>query len=685
MTIFLRVIDAPIEEKSEILRMVVAALRNPNDHKKLLEAAVFERDSGAFGEIPSSPFAYWLPETVRKAFQNAEPFRSEQRFACNGASTCDDFRYCRLWYEISLISNANYRYVPYNQGNKFSRFAKEVPIRVPWDDKRRTFFGFIGRPGRWQSSPVGGENYFKPALTWPLRGSRLSVQAVPLGCAFSVAGKVAIADEAELPWLLALLNSSAADYALRVFAGNVGGVQYESGLIERVPIPVMTNEDRLLLIDLARRAWSLKRSVDYVNETSYAFILPPGVIQKVMKSNPGAVAEELESIQKQIDDRVFHLYGIGANDRATILASIYGNTSSETLEERDASDESDESAINEAANIGSTDGLNSWLVGVAFGRFDPRLAIGDRPVPVEAAPFDPLPSRSPGMYPEGEEPADRPDILVDDEGHADDLARRTIEIAERVKLDVADNLRGWLAKEFFPLHVKMYSKNRRKAPIYWQLAIPSVGYSVWLYIHSFTKDTLFRVLNDYVAPKIAHEERHLESLMSDIREGATAAQRKQFAAQETYVEELRAFLDEVKRVAPLWRPNLDDGVIINLAPLWRLVPQNKQLQKELKSTWNGLCEGKYDWAHLAMHLWPERVVPKCAIDRSLAIAHGIENVFWFEGEDGKIVNRKTPTKSVDDLVREKTSAAVKSALKSLLNASAQSGVKRPAKKGRRDA
>ena len=102
----------------------------------------------------------------------------------------------------------------------------------------------------------------------------------------------------------------------------------------------------------------------------------------------------------------------------------------------------------------------------------------------------------------------------------------------------------------------------------------------------------------------------------------------------------------MKRVAPLWNPNLDDGVIINFAPLWRLVPQHKPWQKELKSTWDALCDGKYDWAHLAMHLWPERVVPKCATDRSLAIAHGLEDVFWVEGTDGKWKpRRRRPTRS----------------------------------------
>ncbi len=103
------------------------------------------------------------------------------------------------------------------------------------------------------------------------------------------------------------------------------------------------------------------------------------------------------------------------------------------------------------------------------------------------------------------------------------------------------------------------------------------------------------------------------------------------------------------------------------------MPQHKPWQKELKATWDALCEGTYDWAHLAMHLWPERVVPKCAKDRSLAIAHGLEDVFWVEGTDGKWTARKTPARSIDELVRERTSPAVKAALKSLLEAPVAQG------------
>jgi hypothetical protein len=233
-----------------------------------------------------------------------------------------------------------------------------------------------------------------------------------------------------------------------------------------------------------------------------------------------------------------------------------------------------------------------------------------------------------------------------------------------------DDPRAWIARSLFADHIKRYSKSRRKAPIYWQLATPSASYSVWLYYHRLTRDTFYKVLNDYVTPKLQHEERKLAGLLQDGSGSPTASQRKEIAEQEAFVAELRAFREEVARVAPLWSPDLNDGVIINFAPLWRLAPQHRAWQKECKACWDKLVAGDYDWAHLAMHLWPERVVPKCAKDRSLAIAHGLEPVFWEEDDAGKWQRRDVPHHEIDQLIAERTSAAVKDALKSLLQAPA---------------
>jgi Eco57I restriction-modification methylase len=273
-------------------------------------------------------------------------------------------------------------------------------------------------------------------------------------------------------------------------------------------------------------------------------------------------------------------------------------------------------------------------------------------------------------------------ILVDDSGHPDDIVGRIESSVDstvssqllRGALDEvagsSSTLREHIRHMFFDQHLKDTSLHRRTAPVIWQLATASMRYSVWLYYHRFTKDTFYKVLNDYVMPKLRHEERKLAAQTQGAGGNPTQNLRKEFADQKTLVEELRAFRDEVARIAPLWNPDPNDGVIINFAPLWRLVPYHRAWQRECKDCWERLVAGEYDWAHLAMHLWPERVVPKCADDRSLAIAHGIEEVFWIEGSDGKWQPRKIDPTTIDELIKKRTSAAVKDALKNLLDAPA---------------
>jgi hypothetical protein len=458
------------------------------------------------------------------------------------------------------------------------------------------------------------------------------------------------------------MNSAIFRYlvAVQLAAADAAARSYEVGVIQRTPVPRLAREDVDALGALARRGWSLKRRHDTRNETSHAFLLPPGPNERVTEFDCAAIDHELRAIQRSIDQLSFTLYNVSPADQTTIEAwAKNAETASDDEFEDDPVADIDKQA--DAPNSA----LLSWLVGAAFGRFDTRIAAGKRQIPADPGPFDPLPFRSPGMLPEGESPDFTPPaILVDDSGREHDLASQIASAGASAGCSAPDDPRQWFAREFFSLHIKMYSKSRRKAPIYWQLAPPSASYSVWLYIHAFTKDTLYKVQNEFAGPKLKHEERKLESMCAD------KAPSKELAAQQQFVEELRAFLDEVKRVAPLWNPDLDDGVIINAAPLWRLFPQHKPWQKECKECWDKLCAGEYDWAHLAMHLWPERVVPKCATDRSLAIAHDLEDVFWQE-IDGKWKARSKATRDLDAIVRERTSPAVKNALQSLLNAPSQ--------------
>ncbi|WP_210237981.1 hypothetical protein [Mesorhizobium sp. M8A.F.Ca.ET.207.01.1.1] len=112
-----------------------------------------------------------------------------------------------------------------------------------------------------------------------------------------------------------------------------------------------------------------------------------------------------------------------------------------------------------------------------------------------------------------------------------------------------------------------------------------------------------------------------------LRDKGTARSRddeKAFEALQTLELELIELRDTLLQLAPTYHPNHDDGVQITAAPLWQLF-RHKPWQKILKDTWGRLEKGDYDWAHLAMAYWPDRVREKCKTDKSLAIAHDLEN------------------------------------------------------------
>ncbi|MFL7794888.1 MAG: type II restriction endonuclease subunit M, partial [Anaerolineae bacterium] len=92
-------------------------------------------------------------------------------------------------------------------------------------------------------------------------------------------------------------------------------------------------------------------------------------------------------------------------------------------------------------------------------------------------------------------------------------------------------------------------------------------------------------------------------------------------------------------IAQHYHPNHDDGVQITASSLWPLF-RHKPWQKVLKDTWKKLEKGDYDWAHLAMNYWPERVRAKCKTDKSLAIAHGLEELYEEPPEQPKKTRRR---------------------------------------------
>lgn len=629
MTKIIRVIES--SDRATALYELCERVRSGGSDER-----VFVVDPAQFEKIPTAPFAYWVTSSVIRCFSEMPKFSNDEFEAWVGLQTNYDFQWVRTWWENTNQSEL-FGLVPFFKGGSRSPFYSDVYLGVRWGTHGRLIKEW--KLGELQRGAITAnnsqcwneKNYFNPGVAWPSRTLAFSPRALPRGCIFAHKGPTAFSvknDTQSLLAAIALMNSKPFMLLIetRLNAADKNARSYEVGIIEATPLPKLEGPSKAAFADLAKKAWRRMREGDSVSETSRAFLLPAAIRARLRNYDSAAGQVELIDIQTKIDAIAFDLYGFDESDRSAALASpsATGEQSSEgTSELEDSEDEDNAGFLNE------TDGLLSWSVGVAFGRFDWRLATGERAAPPEPDPFDPLPAKSWGMLPDGTEPFHRhAGILVDDPGNPHDLAHLVEEVLARVDALTQSDVRRWLQREYFSFHLQNYSKSRRKAPIYWPLSTASGTYTLWLYYPSLTSSTLYSAINDFIEGsngKLQQVEQEAAALGSK-GSARSRDEDKKLEALQALESELVELRDALLQIAPTYRPNHDDGVQITAAPLWPLF-RYKPWQKLLKDTWTKLENGDYDWAHLAMAYWPERVREKCKTDKSLAIAHDLENLY----------------------------------------------------------
>ena len=622
MSQFLRLLKE--DNKAAALAEVCAKLRVGES-----DTRAFVVTPEAFDVVPGKPFAYWVSKSVRETFRRLPAFESGGRTAKQGLATADDFRFVRGWWEVDGNATAD-KWFPFAKGGAFSPYYADIYLVVNWAKGGGEIKNNLNEKGGvrsnvWMLRDTAANCFLRQGVTWPRRAHlKGSFRVIPRDSIFSDSGPCAFDDDLLL--LAAILNSSPYLFLLMLLMprGTEGGqtLKFEVGYVASVPVPEPNFEQKERLRNLSSRYWHLKRTLDSIRETSHAFMLPTALRARVGQYDSLAIEAELSRIQSDIDAIAFDLYGFSESDRQAALDQSAGDqVANDGIEDEDT-EESEPDAP-------PVDALLSWAAGVAFGRFDWRLANGEREAPPEPAPFDPLPAKSPGMLPDGEEPFhSHAGILVDAQGDSHDLARLIEEVLAHVEMPVPDGVRRWLQKDFFAFHLQRYSKSRRKAPIYWPLATASGSYTLWVYYPSLNNQTLFIAVNDFLdGPngKLTQVSRECAELRIK-GSGRSRDEEKQYETLQTFEQELTDLRDTLLKIAPIYQSNHDDGVQITAAPLWPLF-RHKPWKKVLKDTWSKLEKGDYDWAHLAMAYWPDRVREKCKTDKSLAIAHGLEDLY----------------------------------------------------------
>jgi hypothetical protein len=602
----------------------------------------FVRQPNAFWVIPECAILYTANDQELDDWANSTRLDPEVARVTRGLNSSNDERFLRLWWEVPFPEIGN-RYCYCAKGGEYRWLFTNIITVINWGESGEEIAAHTAtRSTNIAQARRSSGYYFKSGLTLTYRNSDFSLRALPADCIFTNSAPVIIPHDSEniIPVFAAFLSQR--------YERLLGQVEkkgkYDTGRLGKLPAPDIVH------LEGDPPSWAgliglLSEGERQVETSPYFGSLTVSALLGRNNFASEEIRVRFESLSRDFGYRVSTSFAALAADR---LAARFEGT-------------------NELSSV------VSFLIGVAFGRY--RTTVNQSNINPFAAIATP-----PGLCVTGigqslflhrsDRDSESP-LIQAIEGVLDDCLEGSGETANSwygIRISRED-LENYITSGggFYNEHLKACTGAFRKAPLYWPITIPSGRISIWCYYHALFPDTMYAVI-ECIESELVFEERKLNTLRQEAGSDPSSKERKTIDVQETFVVELRAFKSEVARIAPLWNPNLNDGVIINFAPLWRLVPQHKPWQKECKRVWDKLVKGDYDWAHLAMHLWPERVVPKCQDDRSLAIAHGLEDDFWYEDDDGKWQKRQDSDDRIEELIDERASTAVKASLDDLLSA-----------------
>ena len=481
--------------------------------------------------------------------------------------------------------------MPFAKGGEYSPYCADLHLVVDWEDEGRRLRSFARSRGESESRTIRSESqYFRPGLTWSRRSQKgFSVRPVPGGAIFGEKGPtIFVPSDApeDLDRLMAYLNSG---LAAALLEATVAFGAYEVGAVQRLP-----------LVDPGFDGGSAGQALTRIRtfegerlETDHRFTSP--------WTKGTADADAALQMSRQVDEVVSR--AAGEIRAATPLSAMYPTR---WFDEDYA-----------PANSPTEHQELSYVLGVAFGRWDIRIAAGELEPPQLPGPYDPLPPASRGMLvskdglPARQSPVGYPlsippnRMLYDEPGHRYDLVAAIEGVIELLETGLespkialhreVSGLRRHLRGRFFPDHVKDYSASRRYAPIYWYLAVPSREWGLWVYAPVLSRETLFAVAGSAQDKlrRLREQARQLRDRHVSTTDRAVVERIEQV---ESLAGEIEQFAENAEKIAQSgWRPDINDGLILCAAPLESLFADDAW-RRRVAQYRRDLEKKKYPWA-----------------------------------------------------------------------------------------
>ena len=590
---------------------------------ELKKGTRFVVDAANFRKLEGSPYCYWIDASIidKLALPSIEPAACLVKV---GLQTGDDFRFLRNFWEVPS-SSEEWKF--FSKTERAIAWHSPIQMKLRWVNEGEELKGFTDDKGKPRSALRSPQQYFKPGFSYMLRSSRLVPYIVPKGCIPTAGRSQVFPDVGKEIDVLTICASNLGSAVARFRGEKFGWPKFQAGMVQQLPFTDLSDDVKASAEHTILTEIAAAKKFYSTDETTLDY---SGCADLEIKREPSTNFRTLLGENNEI--AVAKCYGLSRDEYDDLQLDLQ-----QAVSLRKSHEESSEEELSKQAAFRYL----SWLVGRAFGRWQDNVIQN-----VDTDIYAELPEQAPAFQWQPSHSLIQLNGVVDLESNIT-LIKQIEEIATPDMVEKCLALLGtkdwvtFLSKptQFFALHYDQYSQNRRYAPIYWPLQTPSGSYTLWVYYQRLNEQTLYACVNDFVQPKLEKTEQDLNNLRG--KSARSTQEEKELEKLTDLSSELSDFRDELLRLAKFWKPDLNDGVQITAAPLWKLF-QHKAWQRKLKDTWECLEKGDYDWAHLALSIWPERVLRKCHQDRSLAIAHAVEDTFWHEIEV-PVMRGKKPT------------------------------------------
>jgi type II restriction/modification system DNA methylase subunit YeeA len=560
-----------------------------------------------FEKIPGSPIGYWLSESFFKIFLNKNVLNNLSN-VLQGMIPGNTDVYLRIWSEVQIdkikfglksVHDDGYKqgkWFPYNKGGGFRRWYGNIEHIINMENN-----GFSIKNDGFNNNYRlrDPEVYFKPAITWSkISSGNFSMRKMGVGHLFDISGCCAF-DIENLDYILAFSNSIICTKILQVISPTLN---FEVAHIKSLPI-VFKEVERVSNLsvecqNISEIEWSNKEySWDFKNN-------------QFIRLNNNDLEESYELWKQFWKNKYFRLHKL-EEDLNRQFIEIYGLqnelTPDVSLEEITILKE--ETSIVNSELVFHADEVFaqfvSYAVGCMFGRYSldkEGLILANQGETLKDYLIKVSISKDQLTFVPDE---DNIIPVLDDEWFEDDIVARFYAFLKAsfgeknfqknlafVEECLGLDIRKYFVKDFYNDHIKRY----KKRPIYWLFSSPKGSFSVLIYLHRYTPDTLNKILNSYLREfieKLNLQRKQLEHIEVNGTPSEQSKARKEIDKIDFKLADCKQYEAEIlyplasERIAL----DLDDGVLVNYNKLGSAVAtvpgiNDKATKKKVK---------EFDW------------------------------------------------------------------------------------------